>query len=115
VLAQLSQTGLITRRIPAKGFDGASYIISSSPRLRLAQFASPFPFRLEKRGLLRTQSQESSLVARFVQSTPELGTALRQLLQFYQERPVTLIKLTYARANERLKAFAEAFRLRKED
>jgi DNA-binding MarR family transcriptional regulator len=70
---------------------------------------------LEKRGLLRTQLQESSLVARFVQTTPEMETALRQLLQFYQERPVTLIKLIYARANDRLNSFAEAFRLRKED
>jgi hypothetical protein len=41
VLTQLSQAGLITRRIPTKGFDAASYIISSSPRLRLAQSMCP--------------------------------------------------------------------------
>jgi len=49
VLAKLSQAGLITRRVPTKGFNGASYIISPSPRLRLAQAASPFlldPFSL---------------------------------------------------------------------
>ena len=44
VLAKLSQAGLNTRRIPTKGFNGASYIISPSPRLRLAQAASPFYF-----------------------------------------------------------------------
>lgn len=44
VLAKLSRAGLITRRIPTRGFDGASYIIPSSPRLRLAQSASPFSF-----------------------------------------------------------------------
>ena len=41
VLAKLSQAGLNTRRAPTKGFNGASYIISPSPRLRLAQAASP--------------------------------------------------------------------------
>lgn len=32
-LAKLSRTGLITRRVPSKGFRGASYISSSFPKL----------------------------------------------------------------------------------
>ena len=48
----------------------------------------------------------------FGPATPELTAAATKLLQFYRERPVTLIRIIYARANDRLKAFAEAFRLR---
>ena len=44
VLAKLSQAGLTTRRVPSKGFNAASYIISPFPKLRLAQTGSiPHP------------------------------------------------------------------------
>src|SRR5438552_1501386 len=43
LLAKLYQTGLVTRRVPTKGFQDVSYISSSFPKLRLAQAASPFP------------------------------------------------------------------------
>lgn len=69
---------------------------------------------LEKRGLLKTENLASGLVSSFAQKTPELNDTLSQLLKLYRERPVTLIKLIYARANDRLKEFADAFRLRKE-
>jgi hypothetical protein len=46
--------------------------------------------------------------------TPELQGLLDRLLQVYKERPVTLIKMVYARAKESLRAFAEAFRVRED-
>jgi hypothetical protein len=36
------------------------------------------------------------------------------VLQLYRERPVSMIKLVYARARDPLRNFADAFRLRKE-
>jgi DNA-binding MarR family transcriptional regulator len=69
---------------------------------------------LEQRGLLKTQVLESHLHCKYAPRTPEIGQLLERLLQFYKERPVTLIRLVYARANDKLKAFAESFRLRKE-
>jgi hypothetical protein len=52
---------------------------------------------LEGRGLLKTQKQGSELLCRYEPRTPELGQPLRQLLQLYGERPVTLIKMLYSR------------------
>lgn len=69
---------------------------------------------LEQRGLVRTQVLESRPVCCYAPRTPEIGEFARRLLQLYRERPVTLIRLVYARTDERLKAFAESFRLRKE-
>jgi DNA-binding transcriptional ArsR family regulator len=68
---------------------------------------------LESRGLLTTQTQDGRQVYRYGPRTVEAEKLLRQLLEFYKERPVTLIKIIYARADDRLKAFADAFRLRK--
>lgn len=48
-------------------------------------------------------------------ATPELAAGLAGLLRLYRERPVTMIKAVYARpADDPLKSFADAFRLRKE-
>jgi hypothetical protein len=69
---------------------------------------------LERRGLLQTHTVELMLLCKFAPRSPEIEQPLRALLQFYRERPVTLIKIVYDRANERLKAFADSFRLRKE-
>jgi DNA-binding MarR family transcriptional regulator len=95
-----------------------------SPRLvaELAQQAQIQPTAigthlaaLEQRGLLKTAVLDTKPVCRYAPRTPDIETLLGRLLQFYRERPVTLIKLVYARAQGRLKAFSESFRLRQED
>lgn len=68
---------------------------------------------LEHRGLLKTRSQDPHLFCSF-NPAPSTDGLLKRLLQFYREHPVILIKVVYARAQDRLKAFADAFRLRKE-
>lgn len=66
------------------------------------------------RGLVVTAAQGTTILFRHGQLTPQLTTELDHALQLYRERPVTMIRMVYARANERLKAFADAFKLRKE-
>jgi hypothetical protein len=68
---------------------------------------------LAGRGLVSTQTRGQELVCRYSPATRELGEQLRRLLQYYRERPVSMIKLVYARAADPLRAFADAFRLRK--
>jgi hypothetical protein len=68
---------------------------------------------LEQRGLLRTQTVGTTVMCTAGPMTPETGALLARLLQFYNERPV-LIRFVYANADERLKAFSDAFRLRKD-
>lgn len=70
---------------------------------------------LAARGLVATSTRRGETVARHGTRSPELGGRLTQVLAAYHERPVTMIKLVYAKANERLRAFSDAFRLRKED
>lgn len=69
---------------------------------------------LEGRGLVRTQTHEGRLACQYNLQTTQAAGMLTRLLQAYKEHPVTLIRIVYERADERLKAFAEAFRLRKE-
>jgi len=69
---------------------------------------------LQARGLLAAESREAGAEYRYGQNTPELAALVDRLLQLYRERPVTMIKLVYARAKDPLRTFADAFRLRKE-
>jgi DNA-binding MarR family transcriptional regulator len=70
---------------------------------------------LQARGLVSCTTNGNELVAQYGPRTPELEKLLRQLLQLYRERPVTMIKLAYARARGALQDFADAFRIRKEN
>jgi len=70
---------------------------------------------MQARGLITTATRAAGLTYRFGASTPELESMVNRLLQVYKERPVTMIKLVYERAKDPLRAFADAFRLRKED
>jgi hypothetical protein len=69
---------------------------------------------LEQRGFLQTQVAGSLVTCTAAPLTLEREAMLSRLLQFYNERPVTLIKIVYASADKRLKAFSDAFRLRKD-
>lgn len=69
---------------------------------------------LAARGLVTTSARGGETVARHGARPAELVNRLAKVLAAYRERPVTMIKLVYAKANERLRAFSDAFRLRKE-
>jgi hypothetical protein len=69
---------------------------------------------LQARCLLTTMLRGKEVFCRYGPSTPEIETRLQHLLQVYQQRPVTMINLVYARAQAALRTFADAFRLRKE-
>lgn len=70
---------------------------------------------LQARGLLVSIPRDQETLWKYSPRTPELEAGVRRLLQCYQERPVTMIRMVYARTDEVLKTFANAFRIRKED
>ncbi len=70
---------------------------------------------LRSRGLLATETRGSDLFCRHGPDNAEREAMLTRLLQVYRERPVSMIKLVYARAKDPLKTFADAFRLKKEE
>jgi hypothetical protein len=69
---------------------------------------------LERRGLLRVDRQEAEPRCGLALLDPERWALLQRLLALYNERPVTLIRWVYAHAQDPLRAFADAFRIRKE-
>lgn len=70
---------------------------------------------LKSRGLLTSIARGQETLWMYTAQTPELDKSVQDLLQCYQERPVTMIRMVYAKAADALKTFADAFRIRKED
>jgi hypothetical protein len=68
---------------------------------------------LAARGLVAAERRGAEAAWRYAPATPELDAMVVRLLQCYRERPVSMIKLVYAQAADPLRAFADAFRLRK--
>ena len=66
------------------------------------------------------QFQSRGLVAaapegyRYSPDSPELDSAVRALIKVYNERPVTLVRIIYAPKDEKIRSFADAFRIKKE-
>ena len=69
---------------------------------------------MQARGLLAITTRGTGLSCRHGARSPELEDMVGRLLQLYRERPVTMIKMVYERAMDPLRAFADAFRIRKE-
>jgi nitroreductase len=68
---------------------------------------------LAARGLVAAERRGADPVWRYGPATPEHHEILGRVLRCYRERPVSMIKLVYAQAADPLRAFADAFRLRK--
>lgn len=69
---------------------------------------------MHARGLLMTTMRGAAISCRYGAGTPQLEEMIGRLLQMYKERPVTMIKMVYDRADDPLRAFANSFRIRKE-
>jgi hypothetical protein len=50
---------------------------------------------------------------RYNPENPELDGLVRALTRVYNERPVTLVRMIYAPADEKIRSFADAFRIKK--
>lgn len=70
---------------------------------------------MSARGLLTMIVQGAVTSCRHGAATPELESLVGRLLNVYKERPVTMIKMVYQRARDPLRAFADAFRIRKKE
>ncbi len=67
---------------------------------------------LHGRGLLHAEARGPDTFSRHGPAA-DRAEILGRLLQAYRERPVSMIKYVYARANDPLRTFADAFRLRR--
>jgi len=96
---------------PDREWDAAALAaaIQAEPKAVGAHLAA-----LRGRGLLQAEKRVD-WVGRHGPHTPELAAQLGRLLDLYRERPVSMIKLIYAQAASPLRAFAEAFQIRKDE
>lgn len=78
------------------------------------QTAARHAAALGARGLLTHVVRGAETVYRYGCEKPVLERKLREMLRVYNERPVSMIKLVYAQASNPLRAFSDAFRVRKE-
>jgi hypothetical protein len=66
--------------------------------------------QFEIRGLVvRRENDEFQ----YAPATPELAAAVASLTRVYNERPVTLVRVIYSPRDEKIRSFADAFRLKK--
>jgi hypothetical protein len=63
--------------------------------------------------LARAEGEASTW--RYAPSTPELGRLVDSLAALYEERRVTVITMIYSKPVDKVRTFADAFRLRKEN
>lgn len=70
---------------------------------------------LEARGMLTCVRRDGRVFCRYGPQSPELEPQILRLLELYEQRPVTMIRMVYERANNALRNFADAFRLKKEE
>ena len=56
---------------------------------------------------------EAADVFQYNAATPALDEAVRALTKVYNERPVTLVRMIYAPKDEKIRSFADAFRIKK--
>lgn len=75
-----------------------------------AEVVASHVIAMENRGLLTFVDKKTHL-CRFGPK-PDLTDMVEQLLQFYQQRPVSMIRLVYDRATIHLRTFSDSFRLK---
>jgi hypothetical protein len=90
----------------------AIHEISSSLRIESEPLLDQLS-ELEGRGLAASQKPPRQAYSFATTSVQEEG-AVRQLVELYRERPVTIIGLIYSRPNEKIRTLADAFRIRQE-
>jgi hypothetical protein len=64
----------------------------------------------QSRGIVEHKSDGSY---QYVPANAELDAAVTALARVYNERPVTLVRMIYAPKDEKIRSFADAFRLKK--
>ena len=79
-----------------------------------AAWAGPQLSRLCDRGVLHCE-QGADATYRFAPRVPEVEQAVRELADAYAARHVTVISLIFAKPIDKLKSFADAFRIRREE
>jgi hypothetical protein len=100
---------LLLRSQPAKSWtaDEAASALYAAPDVIALQLAD-----LQSKHLLAAGSQESSVAYR--PQTGELAHLVDRLAELYRDRRVAVVSAVYSKPVDKIRSFADAFRLRKD-
>ena len=87
-----------------------SIIVDMRPAAVSESTARRYLQQFESRGLVSRREDETY---QYAPVAPELEAAVRALTRVYNERPVTLVRMIYSLKDEKIRSFADAFRLKK--
>jgi hypothetical protein len=95
---------------PSRAWSLEEALAALGPGIRLsAADAARYVERMQGRLLASVEGNR----IRYQPASEELAAHARTLERMYRERPVTLIRLIYALRDDRIRSFADAFKLRR--
>jgi hypothetical protein len=97
-------------RHPESSWTAESIVREIHPEVVTLSAANEYLTLFESHGLVQRDHDGF----RYQGAPPDLQAGAEALLQAYNERPVTLIRMIYAIADSRIQSFADAFKLKKD-
>lgn len=98
-------------REPARAWAMEELVAHMGPAFVSLEAARRHADHFERCGLVKRLARDRY---RYAPRTDELRARVDELLDCYQHRPVTLVRVAYAAANARIRSFSDAFRIRRE-
>lgn len=95
---------------PARAYTVDGAVEAMRPTAVTVPAARRYLMHFHAQGLVAHGSGESY---QYSPASPELDEAVRALTQVFNARPVTLVRMIYAPKDEKIRSFADAFRLKK--
>ena len=101
---------VLLARDPQREYSASGAVDAMRPTAVTEPAARRYLLHFLARGLVAAPKEDSY---RYDPASPELDTMVRALTRVYNERPVTLVRMIYAPKDEKIRSFADAFRIKK--
>jgi hypothetical protein len=101
---------LLLARNPERRFDLHTLLSELDSAAVTGPIARKHLARFQERGLV-VSTRASTY--QYIPSSPQIDQAVRALTRVYNERPVTMVRMIYTLRDERIRSFADAFKIKK--
>jgi hypothetical protein len=105
-----SELLLFLAREPGRRYDLADLIAALRPTVITEAVARKHLALFQERGLVVSTSANTY---EYAPDTPQLDALVNALGKVYRERPVTMVRMIYDLKDEKIRSFADAFRIKK--
>ena len=97
-------------REPQRTYAVSDAVEAMRPTVLTDQTASRYLMHFEARGLV---AAAGAGMFRYAPANGTLDRLVHELVRVFNERPVTLVRVIYASGDEKIRSFADAFRIKK--